>query len=80
MVMSMTNNELFMGIKTILMLRYKVKFNELDVDWNDSNKYSKFALAVTYTALTADQWANHPITDAKAFFAEHLRRESEKGA
>ncbi len=80
MVMSMSENDLFIAIKFMIMKLYKVKFSDIDKEWNDAKVYSKFALATTYLGLSNNEWENHPITNAKAFFAEHLRRESEKGA
>jgi plasmid replication initiation protein len=80
MVMSMSDNDLFIAIKFMIMKLYKVKFSELDKDWNECTFYTKYALATTYLGLSNNEWENHSITNAKAFFAEHLRRESEKGA
>jgi hypothetical protein len=76
----MSEIELFASIKSILSFKYKVLFTQADGDWNNVDKYTKYALEVTYLGLMDGKWDDHPVRDAKSFFAEHLRRESEKGA
>jgi plasmid replication initiation protein len=79
-VRNMSEIELFASIKSILSFKYKVLFTQSDIDWNDVGNYTKYALEVTYLGLMDGKWDNHQIPHPKGFFAEHLRRESEKGA
>lgn len=77
MARTMSEQELFSSIKTILTLKYKVMFTLNDKAWNDFKQYSRHALESTYLGLLEDKWKDHPIQSYKAFFAEHLRRLSE---
>ncbi len=74
MARNMSDNELFVSIKTILTLKYKCTFSHIEASWNSCSEYSKNALVSTYLALMADEWKDHSITSPKAFFAEHLKR------
>jgi plasmid replication initiation protein len=78
-VKNMSENDLFTAIKSILSFKYRLFFTQADVDWNDVSIYSKYALESTYLALMDGKWDAHEVKYPKAFFAEHLRRESEKG-
>lgn len=80
MVKSMNNNELYTSIKTAIMMKYKCIFTPIDIEWIDVNQYTSYALQQTYLGLITGEWDNHEIKFPKSFFAENLRRESQRGA
>lgn len=77
MARSMSEQELFSSIRTILTMKYRVMFSPSDAVWSNYELYSRYALENTYLSLMEDKWKDHNITSPKAFFAEHLRRLSE---
>lgn len=74
MAKNMSEIELFVSIKTLIMSKYRVVFSPNDIEWIDYTIYSKYAFESTYLSLLADEWKDHQITSPKAFFAEHLKR------
>lgn len=78
-VRGMSDSDLFTSIKAILTFKYKCIFKSTDTEWSDYSWYSRYALESTYLNLMEDQWKDHPISNHKAFFAEHLRRLTAKG-
>jgi plasmid replication initiation protein len=79
-VRNMSESELFTAIKSIISFKYRQIFTQVDTDWIDVSIYTKYALENTYLGLMDGKWENHQIPFPKGFFAEHLRRESKKGA
>ena len=76
MARSMSQTELFMAIKSMLTMKYRVMFAASDKAWSNTEKYSNDALIDVYLGLMEDRWKEHNITSHKAFFAEHLKRMS----
>lgn len=78
-VRGMSEMDLLTSIKAILTFKHKSIFKSSDDEWNNASLYSKYALETTYLSLMEDAWKDHPISNHKAFFAEHLRRLTAKG-
>ena len=77
MLKTLTDEALFISIKSLIMQKYGVIFNEMDIDWLHCNNFSRYALESTYMNLILDYWKNYEIKNPKSFFIKHLSNLSE---